>query len=304
MKISYEFNSFDEVTIKGYKWWNPELIPDKIVIISHGMAEKIERYDDFAEFLVSSGMVVYGHSHRGHGATAKSIESLGYIGIDGWNRMVDDIKTLVEMAKSEYPHAKIVLFGHSMGSFLVRDFILDHSSLLDGVILSGTGTASKFELGMVKFIAKSEINKNGDFHKSNLLDKMSFGSFNKKIKNPKTKFDWLSTDENQVMKYIDDPYCGQVHTSSFFLYFAKGMEDMLYHREFRNRRSGLPMLLMSGKLDPVGKYGKAVIRAESYYKSNSFNTRLKLYENGRHEMLNEVNRLEVFKDIFEWLKLV
>ncbi|GAU77448.1 alpha/beta fold hydrolase [Fusibacter sp. 3D3] len=301
MRYEFEFDSFEDSVIKGYKWIEDKT-PLQIVVLSHGMAETIERYDLFANYLLERDIFVFGHSHRGHGKTAGSIEQLGHLGENGWFKMKEDLRRVIEMAKSDYPDAPLVLLGHSMGSFLARDFILDYSYLLEGVILSGTGYMDPFKLKVAKFLAEREGSKIGLHQKSAFLNRISFGTYNNRIKNNTTAFDWLSRDEKQVQKYIQDPYCGVVHPVSFYIEFFTNLQRILHTDVFKNQKNNLPMLILSGDCDPVGAYGKGVKKTSAYYSANGFVTTLKLYSKGRHEMLNEINKEAVYKDIWMWLQ--
>ena len=302
MRYEFEFNSFGDAVIKGYKWINEET-PSRILVISHGMAETIERYDEFANYMLSKGIFVFGHAHRGHGKTAGSVENLGYLGENGWFKMKEDLRRVIELVRDDYPDAPLILMGHSMGSFLVRDFILDYTYLVSGVILSGTGYPSKLEIGIAKWLAEREYRKNKVDEKSILLNRISFGTYNKKIENPLTAFDWLSRDPVEVKKYIEDPYCGEIHPTSFYIEFTSNLQRILYSDVFKNQKNGLPMLIFSGNEDPVGNYGKGVKKTNDYYKQNGFNTSLRLYPKGRHEMLNEINKKDVYEDILKWISL-
>lgn len=302
MKSQFEFDSFNEVQVKGYCWSNPETKPRGILILSHGMAESILRYDQFAEFLVKSNIFVYGHSHRGHFETAGSQERLGYLGENGWSKMVSDLNQVVEMAKNAYPGVPVYLMGHSMGSFVTRDYLIEHSTSLDGVILSGTGYPAKFELSAGAAVAKMELFFKREDKPSKLLNSMSFGSYNKKIDPLYTEFDWLSRDKAMVQAYIDSPWCGQLHPTSFFADMASNLVRILYQPTFKTLKP-LPMLVMSGDCDPVGQYGKGVIKTADYYKNLNFKVTTTLYKDGRHEMLNELNREAVAQDILDWLNL-
>lgn len=302
MKVMYEFDSFGELTVKGYKWFKENKKPKSIIVISHGMAENIERYDDFAEFLVSNNIFVYGNAHRGHGKTAENKEDLGYLGKDGWNRMREDLKYSIEMARSEYPGVKIMLLGHSMGSFLARDLVMEHSDLIDGLILSGTGFYSRFKLKLATGVSNIKISQKGPKYKSKLLDTMVFGSSNKRISSPKTKYDWISRDEKVVEDYINNPYCGSIHTSSFFLEFFLNVERVIYKRAFAMKNENLKIYIFSGEDDPIGDYGKGVNKLIKYYKGKNFDVEYKFYKDGRHEMLNELNKEEVYDDLLNWIE--
>lgn len=299
MKNPFSIQSFEELEINGYVWQqlSDDLLKG-VVVIAHGMAERIERYDTFAQYLADNGYVVYGVNQRGHGPKS---ELLGYLGEDGWYKMKEDLKQVVELAKSLHIGKPMFLLGHSMGSFLTRDFLLDYSYLLDGVILSGTGFYPKLQLKLGQWLSKRDVDKHGDRHISNFIDKMAFGKNNKKIKDAKTPFDWLSRDRDIVDAYLADPLCGKVHPSSFFYHFFTALERILYNSEFSNFKAQLPLLILSGDMDPVGTYGKGVEKSAETYKSLGFDTQVKLYKEGRHEMLNETNRSEVFGDIVAWL---
>lgn len=302
MRKMYEFDSFGEMTIKGFKWFKDNKKPKSVVIISHGMAEDIERYDRFAEFLVANNIFVYGNSHRGHGKTAESGGELGYLGFDGWNRMREDLKYSIEIARKEYPGVKVMLLGHSMGSFLARDLVMEHSDLIDGLILSGTGFYSRIELKVAQGIANMKISQKGPKYKSKLLDNMVFGKSNKRISSPKTKYDWISRDEKVVEEYIKNPYCGSIHTSSFFLEFFLNVDRIIYKRLFEMKNQNLKIYIFSGEDDPIGSYGKGVHKLIRYYEGKNFDVEYKFYKGGRHEMLNELNKDEVYDDLLDWIE--
>lgn len=271
------------------------------MVLVHGMAETIMRYQEFAEFLAARGMVVFGYSQRGHFETAGSIERLGYIGQDGWRKMAADLTEMIALAKASYQGRPLFLFGHSMGSYVVRTYLNDHGDEVAGIILSGTGYPRKIELQAAALIGTLEMHLKGD-RPSKLLDKLSFGSFNKTFAPTKTAFDWLSSDSAQVKAYLANPWCGQVHPSSFFTHMAKGLLATLYSEKTKPKVSKpVPMLAMSGALDPVGQMGAGVKKTATLYEEAGYQVTLKLYENGRHEMLHEVNRQQVFQDVLAWL---
>jgi alpha-beta hydrolase superfamily lysophospholipase len=299
MKNTFSFQSFEELELNGYVWQkvNGEQLKG-VVLIVHGMAETIDRYDAFAEYLAKNSYVVFGINQRGHGPNA---DMLGYLGDNGWYKMREDLKHLVEMVKTEHVDLPVFVIGHSMGSFLTRDFLLDYTYLIDGAILSGTSYFSKLELKLGQWLSNRDIVKHGDRHISKFIDNLAFGKNNKKIKDAKTPFDWLSRDPAIVAEYIADPLCGQVHPSSFFYQFFTALERILYDSEFSNFKSHLPLFILSGDMDPVGLYGKGVETSAEKYKALGFDTQIKLYKEGRHEMLNETNRSEVFRDIVAWL---
>lgn len=301
MRTYFDFMSHQEVVVRGHKWHNPELEPVGIVVISHGMAEHILRYEPFAEFLLDHRFVVYGHSHRGHGETAQSIDGLGYLGTDGWNRMVADLETVIAMARSEYPQKPITIFAHSMGSYVARDWMTRGYRAVSGIILSGTGYPSKIDLQIGLLLANLELTISRRDRPSKMLDKLSFGKFNARIENPKTPFDWLSRDEAIVKAYIESPYCGQIHPSGFFVEMAEALLRILYGKA-DGLRPEYPIFVLSGEADPVGGYVKGVMKVVNQYKNAGFKVATRLFPEGRHEMLNEINRQEVQASILKWLE--
>ncbi|MDH8678388.1 alpha/beta hydrolase [Fusibacter bizertensis] len=298
MRKDFSIDSFEEITLKGYVWSPDGTVLKAMVVLAHGMAETIERYDAFANFLSDHGYGIIGVNQRGHGPEA---QMLGYLGEKGWSKMKEDLKHIVDYVKNTYDDIPVFIMGHSMGSFLVRDFIISYSYLVDGVILSGTGYPDKISLKLGQWLAAKDVKKHGDKHVSTLIDSIAFKNYNKKIKDAKTSFDWLSSDSTMVQAYIDNPYCGQIHPSSFFLEFSNGLYQLLYHPDYSNFKDGLPMLIFSGEGDPVGNYSKGVNLAAKKYDALKFDVKKILYPEGRHEMLNEVNRKQVFEDVVEWL---
>lgn len=296
------FKSHDNAEIVYFKH-SPELDAKGVIIITHGMAEHAQRYDDFANFLNLNGFVVYAHDQRGHGKTAGSVENLGFFAKkNGWQKVTDDLGELVKIAKSEYKNLPIFVFGHSMGSFITRTYLINNSKEVAGAILSGTAGSAGL-LGKVGMFLTSIIML---FNKKNspspLMDKLSFGDFNKAFKPNRTKFDWLSRDENQVDKYVEDPYCGTVFSVGFFKDMMQGLELVNRNETAIKIRKDLPIYLFSGDKDPVSKNGKQVKDVFEMYKNAGVSAiSMKLYENARHETLNETNNKEVYNDVLGWL---
>lgn len=288
------------------KKWIPDKLSKKRVIIqlAHGMSEHIGRYDDFARALAGEGYIVVGNDHRGHGRTAKTEEDLGYFANnDGWDRVVKDLNEITKMIRSEYQDAEIILLGHSMGSFLARRYVQRFPHDIDGLILSGTGY-SKGLMGRigVKF-ALWERRRKGAKTKSVFLDKLIFGSFNDKFLPSITPFDWLSRDEKIVKNFIEDDLCGFVFTWGGFYDLLKGIETIHKRHELRKTPKDLPMYIFSGGDDPVGLFGKGVEKVyEAYRNIGMKDVKYKLYPGGRHEMLNEINKEEVYEDVIAWIE--
>lgn len=285
------------------KWEEKSVEPKAVVQIAHGMAEHIKRYEPFAMFLNSKGIIVVGHDHRGHGQTAEKNGVFGFFAeSDGFERAVDDIKEVYDHIKEQYPTLPVFLMGHSMGSFLVRRFVQRFHLGLAGVILSGTGGDPGFILKIAKRLAKTQVKKWGSQAESPFLQKLTTGSYNKQFKNAKTEYEWLTRDTEQVTTYIKDPYCGKVGTTGFFLDLYYGLDMIHRNEEIAKIDKNLPFFLFSGEMDPVGNFTKGVIRMINQLRKHGIQyIDFTFYESGRHEMLNEVNREAVFEDINLWI---
>jgi alpha-beta hydrolase superfamily lysophospholipase len=303
---NFIFNSVDGTKVFVYNW-----IPDNgvkvkgIVQIAHGMAETAARYEAFAEYLTANGYIVYANDHRGHGKTAVTVENLGYLADeDGFHWLVKDQHQLSEIIKKENPALPLFLFGHSMGSFITQRYIMLYGSELKGAILSGSNGKQGMMLNVAKLLAKNEIKKQGRKAKSYKLNNMTFSSYNNAFKPNRTEFDWLSRDNAEIDKYINDPFCGTVFTAGFYYDFFTGLKEIEKKKNLSLVPKGLPIYIFSGDKDPVGKFGKGVINLNKTYKDYDIkDVTYKLYEGGRHEMLNEINRNEVMNDIVDWLNL-
>lgn len=299
----FNFTTLDNQEIFTVSW-SPEKDTEikAIVQLSHGMAEHIMRYETFAKFLTENGYLVYGNDHRGHGKTAGILDNVGYFADEnGFYKVAGDMVQLTDIIRKEHPDLPVFLFGHSMGSALSRYYIVENGDKIDGLVLSGT-MGDPGLLGKIgSLIAKAESFLKGRKYRSNLLNKMSFGSYNNAFKPNRTDFDWLSKDNDAVDAYVKDPYCGSVFTSGFFADFLGGLGEIFKPEHIGRIPKSLPILIFSGEMDPVG--GKKSLEKvyQSYQKAGLADVKLKLYPQGRHEMLNETNKEEVFTDVIAWL---
>lgn len=302
---AFTFKGEENKKIHALKWIPPKKNIKALIIINHGMAEHIARYSRFASFLAQKGFAVYGEDHRGHGLTAGSVDECGYFADEqGWMKVVGDIRALYLLASEEHKGLPVFLFGHSMGSFLTRHYLSLYGSELSGVILSGTGSNPAALLVVAKLIAKVESSIKGKKHRSKILDTMSFGSFNKPyLSEHPDGFGWLSRDTEEVKKYMDDPYCGFISTCGMFSDLFTGLQLIGNEDCFNVTSPKLPILLYSGKSDPVGgEEGKGVkLVADAYKKAGVEDLTLILKDDYRHECLNEIDREKVYEDIYEWL---
>lgn len=306
MKITkYNFPSATGVCeINGNIYKNDEENFDTVVVLHHGMAEHQGRYYSFIEYLTDNGCCVYMHDMANHGISNQDEALKGYFGDkDGYKALVADFNTAFKMAKAENPDKKFVVMGHSMGSFIVRCFTAWYSNAgFDAAIYMGSGGANP--MAAVGDKLSSVVAKiKGTKSKSKLLDSMAFGSYNKKFEK-RTSFDWLTRDTSIVDKYIDDKDCG-------YLFSAQGMNDLIKLNaqantdEWYKAVPDVPLLVISGADDPVGEYSKGIVEIGDKLKANAHNNvTVKLYENCRHEILNELNKDEVYAFVLEFIKSV
>nr|WP_237391715.1 alpha/beta hydrolase [Paenibacillus dendrobii] len=288
--------------IQVYEWLPSEGTAVKAVLqISHGMCETAERYRRFAEALAQAGYAVYAPDQRGHGLTAGSAEQLGHVGENGFQLMVQDLVQLGIQVRSNHPGVPLFLMGHSMGSFLVQKVIMTKSEGFDGFILSGTnGPRGMLRAG--KTLASLQSKLLGESHRSMMMNAVVFGGFNRSFSKPRTPFDWLSRDPNEVDRYIEDPFCGAICTASFFRDFFGLLQDIQQPEGYAGIPRHKPIYLFSGANDPVGMNGDGVRRLEAVYRKLGISdVECRLYPDGRHEMLNEINRDEVTSDVQDWL---
>lgn len=301
--IENHFRASDGELIFYHKF-SPENEDVKYAVqIVHGMAEHSARYKEFAEFFTARGIAVYVNDHRGHGKTAQTLENFGVWDYkNAWSLVVDDIKHLNDIIAKENPNINIFILGHSMGSFLVKTFLTKYSSGITGAILTGTGYTPNYKLMPCCLFSRILCLTLGNRYRTKVLYKISFERFNKAYEE---SYEWLSRDKNVVKKYIDDPFCGGVFTSSFYKYLFLGImyNNKLYNLKKIPKR--LPIILLSGTGDPVGDYGRSVeIQQNRLIDAGIKKVDIKLYENARHEILNETNYKEVYQDIFLWMNSI
>lgn len=276
-----------------------------VVAVHHGMAEHKKRYDDFFQYLTDNGFAVFMHDMANHGKSNQNTELTGYFGrVDGYKNLVKDFKTAFDMAKKMYPDKKIIVMGHSMGSFIVRCFTAWYNDCdFSAAIYMGSGGANPIaSVGdkVTALVAKIK----GATYKSKLLDKMTFGAYGDKFEK-RTAFDWLTRDKAAVDKYIADSYCG-------FLFSAQGMNDLVKlnisansDEWYANVPKDIDILVISGDMDPVGNFGKGIDEVyEKLVSTGHSKAQKKLYSDCRHEILNELNKDEVYADILSFLESV
>lgn len=284
--------------------WLPDGPPKAVVQLAHGMAEHSARYERFAERLTAAGYAGYAADHRGHGQTASSTTpDHGYFADrDGFDTVVADLRTVTDHAREEQAGLPLFLFGHSMGSFLSRAYAIRWGHDLAGLVLSGTA-GDPGALGRIgRAVALAQARVRGRRHPSGLLDRLTFGQYNAAFKPNRTKFDWLSRDPAEVDKYIADIECGNLFTAGFFSDLLDGLARVNADGEVSRVPKDLPILLVSGDMDPVGEKSKGVRRVEEQYRRLGVTDVTSIfYPGARHELLNETNRDEVMDDVIGWL---
>ncbi len=306
-KKTNTFLSCDQKTSIHVVMWCPDEDkyeqPVAILQLCHGMIEYIDRYDGFGKFMAEKGILVVGNDHLGHGKSVASEDDYGYFKKKHpQEALAKDAHHLTVLMKKMYPGVKYYLAGHSMGSFVTRKYICDYGKELDGVIIMGTGHQPTPVVLAGKALAQITKLIKGDRYRSSFLSKVMFGSYNKKIKNVRTANDWLTRDE----KIVDEYNAGKLTT---FLFTANGyiglMNMILYVRNPKNIAripKELPMLMMSGLDDPVGEYGKGVYRAYNTYHGHIEDIDLRLYEDCRHELCNELNKEFIYEEMYDWIR--
>ncbi len=308
-KEFYTFNSNDGHSIIHCVKWVPECEPKGVIQLVHGMVEYIERYDEFATFLADKGFLVVGHDHIGHGHSVTNDEELGVMtGAHPADHMVEDIYTHYSMTKKAFGNIPYFILGHSMGSYMLRKFLADKTAYLEdltGAIIMGTGqekaatcNGGLFMIGLLSLLR-------GKNYRSKLIREMTYSK-------PYKQYDcygkdyansWLSKNIKNVEKYYHDKYC----TFTFSLNAYKGLVEATKYacsnESVSKVRKSLPVLFVSGDADPVGNMGIGTTEAaDSFKKAGIKDVTLKLYKGDRHEILNEIDRQQVYEDIYGWMK--
>ena len=286
-EISYK-NQFGD-TLYGHSWEIKN--PEKIVLLVTGMAEHSERYDDFAKFLNNHGYSVYCLDHYGQGKNLP----LGNPGKDYFSKMVETIKEFVTKLREEHNH-EVYIFSHSMGSFVTQAYIEKYSNTIEKVVICGTnGRSLMVKAGGV--LSKMIVHKGNYDKEAKLLYNLSLGGYTKAIKDRKTDVDWLSYNEENVKKYIEDPLCGFMCTNGFYKEFMKGLCSIQKTKNIKSISKDLDILLICGAEDPVGANSKGPVSLNKLYQKYGLKSNVIVYEHMRHEILNELDHQKVYDDV-------
>jgi alpha-beta hydrolase superfamily lysophospholipase len=278
----FSFTSSDGLDITCYRWTHSGPSAG-IVQIAHGMGDHALRYDYTATFLSAAGFEVYANDHRGHGRTATSPQSFGDFGPGGWDALVADVVTLTRIARSSQPGIPVILVGHSMGSFAVQQYLLDHSQLVAGAVLAGSAALDKLKI---------DPSKAADLT-----------AFNREFEPARTPYDWLSRDPAAVDAYVADPLCGFALKPLALKSFADAASRLADPIEIARIRLNLPIYILAGDRDPINHHLECLKPLAQRYRAAGLGDMIeKYYPGGRHEMLNETNRDEVLQDLLSWTK--
>jgi len=273
-----------------------------IVHVLHGMAEYGSRYARLAQALATAGYTTYAHDHRGHGKSVPEGIAPGHMAdSDGWDRIVEDAHGVNREIAKRHPGIPIIVLGHSMGSFVLQQLLFEHPNDMVAATLSGSNGKPPAIAMVGKLVARIERARVGKRNPSPVMQKLTFGEYNKAYSPARTEFEWLSRDPEQVDKYVADPLCGFAVSTQVWIDMLRALDRIANPSNIAKVPKSMPLYLFAGDQDPVGDCGKGMKRLyDTYKRAAIFDVRLKLYPDGRHEMLNESNRQEVTDDFIAW----
>lgn len=282
--------------------WLPDSKPQAVVQIAHGIAEHILRYEPLAAYLTEKGFAVIGNDHLGHGFSGpKTRLSFGSEG--SWERATEDMETLRQRAKEKFPNTPYFLLGHSMGSFLARTHLIRFPGVIDGCILTGTGQPSAIVISAGRLAAMEECFRLGPARPSRLLNALAFGAYNAPFAPNRTTHDWLSANEENIRQFLASPLCGGVPTGGLIRELLRGLWFIGKRGNLKRMAVSTPVLFLSGADDPIGEMGKGIRRVCGMFLAAGVqDLSVRLYAGDRHEILNESNREQIFRELFLWIK--
>ncbi len=302
-KNEWTFPSADGGTQIHAVEWLPEGDVRAVVQIAHGVAEYIDRYEPLAAYLTEQGFAVLGNDHIGHGKSlAEGAHRLWFGPLGSWDFAVDDLYALRDAAGKKHPGAPVFLLGHSMGSFLARTYLIRYPGSVTGAILMGTGQMSPPLIAAGLAVAEIQIARVGEWGTSPLVDQLAFGAYNKAFAPNRTAYDWLSVNPENVDAYVADPLCGGSVSVGLFREMLRGMRMLSKTANLKKMNMDMPVLFVSGSMDPVGDCGRGVQRAfRGFQRAGMRDVSLRLYPGARHEILNDDCRETVYRDLCEWM---
>jgi len=282
-----------------YAW--PADEPRALLQVLHGLSEHAERYDRFARLCAAEGFTVVAHNHRGHGRGEPAMVAGHFADDRGWERVLEDVHLVRMRALEDHGDLPCLLFGHSMGSYLAQAAVMREPDAWRALLLSGSTHAPRVSLWLGRLAAAVEAWRYGKRFPSDSLNRQAFGAFNRRFRPARTAFDWLSRDPDEVDRYVADPFCGGIPSAGLWQDLLRGMLEIGRRRNLLRIPERMPILVTGGSDDPVGgRRGmeRLVARLEA---TGHEAVRLRVFENGRHEMLNETNREEFEKFVIEWM---
>ena len=292
-----------EHTINAVVFGDLSVEPKGIVQIVHGMAEYILRYADFAAFLNENGYIVCGHDHVGHGMSVTDKSEWGHITIEGGDKvLVEDTHTLRNIMQQRYEALPYFIFGHSMGSFVLRAYLACYGAGLSGAIICGTGNTpvatSKAGNKLCHVLARLR----GQTHRSKLVDGMAAGGYGKMIEGATGPYDWLSHNKENVAAYTEDEKCGYMFSVGGYAAVTALTAEVARPECAAAYPTDVALLYIAGEEDPVGDFGKGVKEAHQLAADAKVaDTSCIIYEGMRHEILNENGNEKVYEDVLAWL---
>ncbi len=304
MKREFFYPSRDGVTGIHAIEWIPEGEIKAVLQICHGMTEYIGRYEEFALYLNKKGIYVTGHDHLGHGQSIQSEEYYGYFHEKKGNQyVIGDIHKLRGITQRKYPEVPYFMLGHSMGSFLLRQYLTMYGKGLKGAIIMGTGHHGMFTLNAGQVLCRITALFKGWKYRSAFINNLSFGGYNKRFKNDPDGATWLSANVENCRRYEADPLCTFMFTVNGYYQMFEGMKMLEKRGSARKIPKELPILFVAGIDDPVGNFGKSVRLVYGKYRVAGIqDVKIKLYGGYRHEILNENDRQQVYKDLYRWME--
>lgn len=300
MHTDFYYPSYGKGMIHGCRW-EPEGKPKAILQIVHGIAEYAARYDEFATIMAQQGFLVVAEDHMGHGDSIGD-GAVGYFE-GGWFKAVADTHRLLSYTKMEFPDLPYVMLGHSMGSFLLRTLLIRYPKCgIDAAIICGTAWMHRGVINSGLAAAKLACKAGGAENPNKMINNMMFGSYNRKVEHKRTEYDWLTRDAAVVDAYIADPLCGFTITAGLARDMLTGMRYNQEPENLAKMNKQLPILFIAGGDDPVGNYGEGVTKTyKEFFKAGMEKVDMRLYPLCRHELLNEINKTEVYDNIIGWL---
>ena len=305
MRDEFYFPSKDGNTEIHTIEWKPVGEVRAVLQICHGMVEYIRRYDEFAQFLCGEGYYVVGNDHLGHGKSIQAKSEYGFFNEKYGNACVlGDMHTLRQRTEKKYPGVPYFMLGHSMGSSLLRQYVQMYGNGLSGAVLMGTvADHKKAALLFGKRLCRVMAAFRGWHYRSKMVDNLVLGAYNKKFKPARTRADWITSDNENLDMYVADPLCSFMSTVNAYYNVFSGMIGIQRKESVYMIPKGLPVLSVSGADDPVGEFGKGVRKIyEKYRAAGIRDVTLRLYTGDRHEILNETDRDQVYKDLLGWFE--